>query len=346
MHLRACLLLILWRPQIRPFVEWLKEPGFNITRSWNSVDGWIGPGKLELFPIQERILAHAFTLRDDGKLPYTTVVYSTVKKSGKTSIEAAIGNWYANEAPPSSEIYVCANDLEHGQSLAFANMKYDCDQKGYKTFKEEIRFPNGTTARVLAKEYKSAAGRQCDLTLFDELWGFDSDRGVRLWSELTLTPTTKYPLRVVVTYAGYENADPNLLLDLYKHIIVKGKPVPELEDITDRRGVPVCYTSQDGRSFAYWDTEPRLPWQTADYYEQEAALLPPLQFLRLHRNMWVSNEDQFIPVEWFDAAVERGQTAGLMGPLNMVSESPYRTYPVSLAVDVGVKQDCSASDTG
>jgi len=327
---------------MRPFLDWLRDTGFHISRGWTTVDGWIGPGKADPFDHQARILGHCLALTSEGKLPYTTILFSTIKKSGKSMWEAAIGSWYAEEAPPGSEIYVCANDMEQASSLVFANMKYDADQKGYKTFKEEIRYPNGTTARVLAKEYKSAAGRQADLTLWDELWAFDSDRGVRMWSEMTLIPTSRYPLRVIVTYAGYENADPNLLLDLYKHIIVKGKPVPELEDITDRRGVPVCYTSQDGRSFGYWDTEPRLPWQTTDYYEQEAAMLPPLQFLRLHRNMWVSNEDQFIPVEWFDAAVERGQAAGLMGPLNMVSESPYRTFPVSLAVDVGVKQDCSA----
>lgn len=327
---------------MRPFLDWLSSPGFNITRGWNTVDGWIGPGKAEPFDTQRRILGHCFTLGENGKFPYTTIVYSTVKKSGKSMWEAAIGSYYAEEAPAGSEIFVCANDMEQASSLVFANMKYDAEQKGYKTFKEEIRYPNGTTARVLAKEYKSAAGRQSDLTLWDELWAFDSDRGVRMWSEMTLIPTSRYPMRVIVTYAGYENADPNLLLDLYKHIVMKGKPAPGLEDIVDRRGVPVCWVSQDNRSFAYWDTEPRLPWQTQDYYEQEAALLPPLQFLRLHRNMWVSNEDQFIPVEWFDAAVERGAQTGLTAPLTMAQESPLRNMPISLAVDVGVKQDCSA----
>jgi len=329
---------------MRSLVEWIKEPGYHITRGWDVNEGWIGPAKLELFSHQERILAHAFTPGPDGKLPYTTVVYSTIKKSGKTELEAAIGQWYADQAPPNSEIYVCANDLEHGQSLAFANMRYDSDMKGYKTYKEEIRYPNGTTARVLAKEHKSAAGRQCDLTLWDELWGFDSDRGVRMWSELTLTPTAKYPLRVVVTYAGYENDDPNLLYDLYNHIVKKGKPVPELADIVDRNGDPVCFVSEDGRSFAYWDTEPRMPWQTPDYYAQEAGLLPPMQFLRLHRNQWVTSEEQYIPIEWWDAAVERGTEAGLTGPLHMMSQdNPFRNYPVSLAIDVGVKQDCSAA---
>ena len=60
---------------MRPFLDWLSSPGFNITRGWNTVDGWIGPGKAEPFDTQRRILGHCFTLGENGKFPYTTIVY-------------------------------------------------------------------------------------------------------------------------------------------------------------------------------------------------------------------------------------------------------------------------------
>ena len=326
---------------MKSFLDWLDTTGFYIARSWNTIDGWVGEGKLELIPFQRRILGHCLTSKD-GALPYKTVVYSTIKKSGKSTVAGAVGSWYASEAPPHSEIVSAANTLEQAGNRGFAAMQYDGRLKSTKNLKDEIQYPNGTIALAVAKKYASVAGGQNDLVLWDELHGLTDEMSSRFWSELTLSPTSKYPLRFIVSYAGYENEDPNLLLDLYKHIVKNGKPVEELKDIVDRNGDPVCWASEDGQSFAYWDTEPRMPWQTPDYYEAEAAALRPLDFLRLHRNQWVTSVSPYIDVTWWDAAVERGTQAGLIAPLYMAGDHPFRGYPVSLAVDVGVKQDCSS----
>ena len=50
-----------------------------------------------------------------------------------------------------------------------------------------------------------------------------------------------------------------------------------------------------------WNTQPRNPWQTKEYYAQEEAILHPNEFLRMHRNQWISNTDTFLPIEWWDA---------------------------------------------
>lgn len=326
---------------MRSLIEWMDNPGFSTARSWTAIDGWSGEGKLELVEHQRRILGHCFTPKDD-KFPYKTVVYSCPKKSGKSTVAGAIGSWYADEAPPHSEIVSAANTLEQAENRGFAAMQYDARQRGFKNLSAKIQYPNGTAAIAVAKKYASVAGGQNDLVLWDELHGLTDEFSSRFWSELTLSPTSRYPMRVIVSYAGYENEDPNILLDLYKHIVKNGKPVEELKDIVDRNGDPVCWVSDDGQSFAYWDTEPRMPWQTADYYEAEMGTLRPLDFLRLHRNQWVTSVSPYIDVAWWDAAVERGEKAGLIAPLFMAGDHPFRGYPVSLAVDVGVKQDCSS----
>ena len=44
----------------------------------------------------------------------------------------------------------------------------------------------------------------------------------------------------------------------------------------------------------FWSHTPRQPWQTPDYYEEQAAVLRPATFARLHRNEWVSADGSFI----------------------------------------------------
>jgi phage terminase large subunit-like protein len=75
----------------------------------------------KLFPHQREILNLAFTFDENGKVPYDTVVFSCPKKSGKTTLNAALTLWWAliQEAP--NECLVVANDLEQAKGRAFAS---------------------------------------------------------------------------------------------------------------------------------------------------------------------------------------------------------------------------------
>jgi len=48
----------------------------------------------KLFPFQEKILELAFAFDEDGKLPYDTILFSCPKKSGKTTLNAALPLWF------------------------------------------------------------------------------------------------------------------------------------------------------------------------------------------------------------------------------------------------------------
>jgi hypothetical protein len=79
-----------------------------------------------------------------------------------------------------------------------------------------------------------------------------------------------------------------------------------------------------------WSHRGRMPWHTKKYFDNERADLRANQFLRLHRNQWVSAESQFIGADEWDAIVD----PSLSPALNSAS--------VFLGVDLGVKSDSSA----
>lgn len=156
-----------------PFIEWMREKGFLVRQAYDiAEDEWVPAARLELFPFQERILGHCLTPNDDGSLPYTTVVYSTIKKSGKTTLAAAVGAWFGDEVIPGSEVYCIANDLEQAEGRVFRDLKYHADQNDLHTTKYKIDYDNDTFIQALSHQYSSAAGSRHALTLWDELWGF------------------------------------------------------------------------------------------------------------------------------------------------------------------------------
>ena len=181
--------------------------------------------------------------------------------------------------------------------------------------------------QALAQEYKSASGSRHALTLWDELWGYKSESSQRMWEEMTIPPTEKYGMKVVVTYAGFEG-ESHTLWNLYEQCVLNGIRLrDEFPDLP-------CYTNQQGTTFCYWDHEPRMPWQTPEYYEAELGDLRPVQFRRLHLNEWGSAEDQFIPIELWDKAATK-----LEAPLLYMTGTDRAKYPISIGVDVGIKRD-------
>jgi len=325
------------------FVDWLETHPFFITEGWDfEKERMSGVGQLKLFPHQKEILKYCLTIDPSkDRFPYTTALFSCPKKSGKTTIAAAVMAWYADAGPDHSEIYSMANTREQARARAYTDLCYHIGQAGGVAFKDRIDFSNGSFVQALPKEYRNIAGARPAVTVFDELWGYSNEDDFRIWTEMTPPPTVRFPLRFIVTYAGFYG-ESKLLYDIYERCVLKGIEVPELAHIQDDRGDPVCFTDKDRTTFVYWDTISRMPWQTPEYYNEQFANLPGNEFLRVHRNQWVTSREEFIPITMWDQAVENGKNYNLTGPLTLLANHPARTYPISVAVDAGIKHDCTA----
>ena len=267
----------------RDIVEWAQENYYI----YDEDTGFARP--IKLLEHRQRILRDITRRDETGKMPYQTMVYSAVKKSGKTEIASLFALWWAWQEPY-NEIYVLANDEEQAQSRVYQSVidaitKHPEISQEIPTVRSGLRFPNGTVIRALASDYAGAAGSRHGLTVWDELWAYCSGNAQRLWDELTPIPTRKNSLRLVVTYAGFEG-ESTTLRDLYD----RGMAGERLYD-----DLPAWV---DGDLYMYWDEEPRMPWQTEEYYESQRKTLRPNAFLRMHRNQWTTNTETFIDMDW------------------------------------------------
>lgn len=303
---------------------------------------------------QRRILTHCLTPNEDGILPYSTIVYSCPKKSGKSAIAAAVGAWSGDEFPGGSELFVAAGSQEQAGDRIFRDIKFHLENSPKWEVREEnmllkylINYPNETFIKVLAKNYKTGAGSRHALSLWDELWGFVSENDRRMWDELTPIPTVKNSIQFISTYSGFEN-ESELLWDLYlqgvgkdEHPDGQGERVLGLEDLP-------CWSN--GRLFVYWDHDNRMPWQTEQYLDQQFKSLRGSVYLRLHENRWVSAHEEFLPAEWHDRAAtppdedkaEDSTHRGFPKDAVIWKEHPYKNFPVFFGLDAATKHDCIA----
>jgi len=317
------------------FTDWVEKYGFFVRDTWNDEKGkWAGAGWLVLQPIQVRLFDYALQQNEDHEFKYSTVLFSTTKKSGKTALGAAIAAWYAEVCPAGSEIYIIANDLDQAEGRMMRDLKYHAAIREYKINKYEIELPNGTTIKVLAQSYKSVAGSRHALVLFDELWGITSELTRRTYEEMTPIPTIPWSLRFIATYAGFIN-ESDLLWELYlngvgkdEHEDGKGNLIKGMYDI------PVWET---GKQFTYWNHEPTMPWQNEVYYAEQRESLRAAAYLRLHENRWVTTHEEFIPIDWWDYAA-----AQFEGSAELWKDHPYAKYPLYLGIDAAPKKDSTA----
>lgn len=284
---------------------------------------------------QRAILRLAFAFDDAGRLPWDTIIYSCPKKSGKTTINAAVALWWALCVESPNEIPVVANDLEQAQSRVFKAVAGLLKHNPHISVSAEVQasrilFANGTEIRAIASDYRGEAGGNHGLTSWDELWAYSTESSTRLWEELTPVPTRLNSIRFVSTYAGWEN-ESKLLWDLY----LKGIGPEEHRDgqgVKLHSDLPI-YANHAARLFVYWDHEPRMPWQTPAYYAGQRKSLRPNTYVRLHENRWAVAEAIFItPEGMFDPCVDPA-----LAPL-----LPSQDHALYVGVDAGIKHDSAS----
>ena len=306
-------------------------------------------------PHQKAVLNYAFNRLPNGRLPFTTIIYSSVKKSGKTTIAGGIGRWAAETWQRFGEVLCVGNDADQAKGRGFKAMSDSIQMEpGYQLNKRLLPgrwqtgskqltcLTTGTTVRAIATDYAGEAGANPILTIWTELWGFIHQSDLRFWAEMAPSPTRPDSLRLIETYAGYEG-ESELLYGLYESVVLKGRQLTagELGDLNAFEEAPnpdslvPCYVNEAASMFAYWDhgvVARRMPWQKGErgaaYYASEAGTQTPSQMTRLHEDEWVSAESSFIPIEWWDR---------LNNPLPLV---PGEDTPMVIGLDAAVSGDC------
>jgi phage terminase large subunit-like protein len=285
-------------------------------------------------PHQRRILDHVFRFDENGQLPYQTIVYSCIKKSGKTCINAVVMGYWAYNVEPPNEIITVANKRDQAISRGFKELRGFIDRNPILQAElagmtgNLITLRNGSTVLAIPNDYSGEAGSNHGLTTWDELWGFVTERDRRLYEELTPVPTRKNSIRLITTYAGFQG-ESQLLEDLYG-LVFKETGEPK-EGVTMPLGADLpCYAI--GGMLVYWDHEPRMPWQTPQYYEDQRKSLRLNTYLRLHENRWVSSESGLFDMDRWDACTDLEHSPPL----------PDKSICLYVGVDASTKRDRAA----
>lgn len=259
-------------------------------------------GPIVLEPYQKACLREALSRDWDGRFKYSTVIWSDIKKSIKSTLAAAVALWRAVNLDW-GQIVIVANDLKQADSRVGYYLRRAVElnpelREQCRVIRYLVELANHTKIESVPIDPSGEAGGNADMVVFSELWGSHLEAQQRMWTEMT-TPPNKFGLsqRWVETYAGY-TGESVLLERLYEAGVKHGAQFewanqfdPPLE----------AFHNDAGRVFCLWNTTPRMPWQTKEYYAQEETVLLPNEFARIHRNQWVSSIDSFVRAEWWDA---------------------------------------------
>lgn len=208
-------------------------------------------GPMRLYDPQPQILHFALVINR-----FSEYLYSTIKKSGKTTLGAAIAKWVAETAGAFAEVYMIANDLDQARSRAYKDIEqslrldpsWDGDHKRtvmpdgrteWRHIQREIIYePTNSTIRAVPIDYKGESGGGQNATFWTELWGFDSDAAIRLFGEMRPISTRGWSFRWMDTYAGFLDT-PGVLYDMYKIGTMPEKGAKRLtcHEFVDEHGV-------------------------------------------------------------------------------------------------------------
>lgn len=314
-----------------------------------------------LYPHQQAWLRLALTRDDNGYFPYRTLIYSTVKQSGKSTIAAVIVRWYAETQRRRQELYTIGNDMDQAKLRSFREIRWSLEETpGYNrerdvlpgewvVQKTQMRcLRTGSEIRALPVDAKGEAGGKPAIQVWTELWGAENEEALRFWDELTPIPTIPDSMRMVETYAGYDGE--STLLQQQYELGLSGRQLTEGE-LRERTGIAHAFEESPNDDdlvpiwenkaasvLMYWDSGPaarRMPWQKdvrgAEYYAQQALSLLPNAFDRLHNNYWTSSTTGFIQTEQWDACAE-----------DLPPIYPGDKTPLVIAVDAATTNDCFA----
>jgi len=284
-------------------------------------------GPIWLAPYQIAALNEATKKDKDGLYAYSLIAWMDIKKSIKSCIAGAIALRMAflNEW---GSIKVVANKAEQAASRSYfyITRSLKLNPVTAKMLKDDmIRinnytinfFFNNTTIKAIPLNPQGEAGGNDDCIIWTEAWASRSKDAQTMFTEMVIPPN-KFGrgFKWLESYAGFTNDSP-ILEPIYQNNV---KPEFRIAN-TDMY--------KNHRTFVLCNHTPQLPWQTSEYYQQQATELIDSEFRRVHKNEWVSSQNKFLDDLLIDAIIEK------LPPLT-------EKESVIMAADAAVSGDCFA----
>jgi len=267
---------------------------------------------------KEKILKPLFY----GDRPYTMALIGEPKKSGKSCLAAGIACWYlftqGLRAGENVEVVLCASDKEQASWVVFNKLVKSVEMNRRLLIQSNITqdsiiIPHkGSVLRCLPTDV-SGGGQNSDLVIFDELYLYRYPGMRDFFEVMTTTPVKPHPLIFIITTAGYEQTEDDLLYSLYqKGLNLKKNPDP---------------------SYYFWWDEGyeanRMPWQDKKYLDQQKGRLREATFRRMHLNEFTADIDIFITETDIEACINYELNPAL----------PDKNIRIVTGVDIGLKHD-------
>ena len=283
-----------------------------------------------LMPHQKDILHLMTERRQDGYFRWQNLIYSTIKKSGKTTISALYARWAAETWGAYQEVYNLGNKLKQAKERAFKaarrsielappRIKNDWDIQETKL----THHTSGSVIEALPISGAGEAGGNQSLTVWTELWGFQYDDALLMWDELKPVLTRPLSQRFVDTYAGFEGIS-DLLWQMWQQSLAGERLHDELP-VYGNEAAGLCAYIDQGTAAR------RMPWQLGAvgqaYYAEQELTERPENYQRHHLNYWATSTSQLINIALWD---------------RLEYEQRPKFDEVVIGVDASVSGDCTA----
>ncbi len=279
---------------------------------------------------QKWLLRALYERTPNGRLRYRRALIGLPRKQGKSLLGSAIAVYGLVAGEAGAEIYAVAGDRQQAR-IIFNEAKQQIQaspilSKECRVYRDALEMPRfGSIFRVLSSEFRSQAGLNPSLVLFDELWNQGTSD---LYDQMTLGSGARIePLVVSITTAGYDLS--SLCGELYDY----GKRCAAKEVVDESYG------------FWWWEAPPdcdlndKAAWRTAnpniaerllslEDFETAVKQTSESAFRRWRLNQWVRAQESWLPAGSWQRCVSEDE----------IDEE----LPVYVGIDMALKHDSIA----
>lgn len=297
----------LWQPTFHTPRRYALSDGDEISsfasEHFTVLKGFRAGHPLEFTAWQRWLLRSLYERRDDGSLRYRRALIGLPRKQGKSLLGSAIAVYGMVAGEPGAEIYAVAGDRQQARIIfneakaqIMASPLLTAETKVYRDAVEMPRF--GSVFRVLSSEFRSQAGLNPSLVLFDELWNQQSPD---LYDQMSLGSGARLePLVLSITTAGYDLD--SVCGQQYQY----GKQCASGEIEDEQFGFWWWEAPADCRITdrkAWKQANPNIAEGLLDTDDLAAATkqTAELAFRRWRLNQWVRTQESWLPIGAWDA---------------------------------------------